>query len=114
MDNINEFMEEYLKRCAEEKETLVAKFMTLMDVKASEIVLVEQRTKNGMIFYPDFKIKHELSNNYDSQLSSLNIAVKALNQINKDFGTDYSDGNTMIANTALEKINNLLKGDKNA
>lgn len=41
---------------------------------------------------------------YTWLFESLITAVKALEKISKEFGTDYADGNNMIAYDALEKI----------
>jgi hypothetical protein len=55
---------------------------------------MEEAVDGEYVTYKDYA---ELENN-------LKIAKKALIKIAKDFGSDYCDGNTMIAKEALEKL----------
>ena len=40
------------------------------------------------------------------------VALKALEKINEDFGTDYADGNVMTANETLAEITKMIEGVK--
>lgn len=59
-DPINTTIRNYVIQLAACKENLIARYMLETGLKASEIVIIEQRTPEGFKFYPARKKDYEL------------------------------------------------------
>lgn len=57
-DEIQKMIKDYATKITEEKDYLVARYMLEFGLSSNDIVLVEEQTQTGYVFYPDLKSNH--------------------------------------------------------
>lgn len=105
--NLGTEIEEFLARDTLSKlksEGKMSNLKTLIE-KLREL---DKKRKSNRMLYNEFLIAEKVPN----LLKIIEIMSEALNKVNEDFGTDWCDGNVMIANKAIIQVEDLLKDDE--